>query len=326
MEIFDDNGRRVAATFHAEFQKGQPTLRFDACGGSKESRTNAEYNLGLQLVLQRLGLGGARLLEVVVESSTAIKEFEDPAERRVIIDEAEYPIDLTRWTDFPQLQIGIGRGAARIRKPGLKPGGNTQRQLRLYVQFPAPTPVSERWLNALISQRPTREDDEIETSTEAAAGGSLTTRVSYARRAGGQGRSTNYLLNRAIEEHAMNVAQAYFASETGGAWNVTDVAAEKRGYDLKCTRGDEELYVEVKGTVSAGDSVILTSNEVNHAHADPKRNVLFVVYLIDAREQDGQWHCEGGETRVLRNWDPYACGRLDPVQYKYTLPRWSEGE
>jgi hypothetical protein len=325
MEIYDDDGRRVLATFHAQFENEQPTVRFDACGGPKDNRINGEYNFGLQLVLQRLGLGGACLLRVLVESDKT-RELPD-SERQVTIDQAEYPIDLTRWANFFELRKGIGRGCARIgRDPESNSDGNRQKQLRLYVQFPAPTPVTERWLNALISQRPTQEDDEVQTSTEAAADGSVTTRVSYPRTAGGQGRSTNALRNRAVEEHAMNVAQTYFASEAGGAWKVANVASEKRGYDLKCTRGDEELYVEVKGTINAGDSVILTRNEVNHAHADPERNVLFVAYLIDAREQDGQWRCEGGERRVLRNWDPYVCGRLEPEQYKYTLPRWSDGE
>lgn len=326
MEIYDDDGRRVEATFHAELMDGQPSVRFDASGGSRGSRTNAEYNRGLQLVLERLGRGGARLLNVVVESAEALKQFPDPADRQVRVDEAEYSIDLSRRTDFCQLQIGIGRGAAKIRKPGSKGGGNTQKQLRLYVEFPAPTPVTERWLEALIAQRPTLENDEIVTSAETGADGSVTSRISYARTAGGQGRSTNQLRNRALEEHAMNVAQAYFASEAGGAWNVANVASEKRGYDLKCTRGNDELHVEVKGTMNAGDSVILTKNEVNHAHTDPERNVLFVVYLIDAQEQGGQWRCEGGQMRLLRNWDPYSCGRLEPQQYKYTLPPWSEGE
>lgn len=324
MEIYDDDGRCVSATFHAQVD-GEPWVRFDSSGGSEPNRTNREYNLGLQLVLQRLGLGGATLLDITVESDrVALLEQE---QRQVIIDEAAYPIDLARWPDFAQLQRGIGRGAARVgRDPESKSEGNRQKQIRLHLRFPAPTPVTECWLNALISQAPVQIVDEVVTSTER-AGASATTRVSYARASSsGQGRSMNVLRNRAVELHAMEVARIHFANDAGGTWSIADVSSANAGYDLRCTRGDEELRVEVKGTVGAGESVILTRNEVSQAHADPERSVLFVVYSVDAEEREGEWTCCGGHTRILRNWDPKARGQLQVEQYKYLLPPWSDEE
>jgi hypothetical protein len=318
MDIYDDDGRLVKATFHTEFKEQQPTVLFHSSGGSKPNRINAEYNLGLQLVLQRVGLGGGTLLRVELVRTTEL----------VIVDEAAYPIDLIRWTDFPKLQRSIGRGAAPVgRKSESKSEGNRQKQLRMYLQFSAPTPVTLSWLDALISQAPERvSDDEVVTSTDATEGAPPTTRATYARTSTGQGQSRDHLRNRAVEAHAMEIARSYFSSEAGGAWSVANASTERTGHDLRCTRGTDELRVEVKGTIGAGLSVILTKNEVTQAHADPTRSVLFLVYMIEAEEREGQWVCTGGCTRILRNWDPHASGKLEPEQYRYTLPRWSEGE
>lgn len=45
-------------------------------------------------------------------------------------------------------------------------------------------------------------------------------------------------------------------------------------FDLLATRGDERLYVEVKGTSTSGEQVILTKNEVAHARANKAVMVL----------------------------------------------------
>ena len=47
-------------------------------------------------------------------------------------------------------------------------------------------------------------------------------------------------------------------------WSVGDVSLSE-SYDLRCTRQGEELHVEVKGTTSQGERVLLTRNEVAHA-------------------------------------------------------------
>ena len=74
---------------------------------------------------------------------------------------------------------------------------------------------------------------------------------------------------RAVEYHAMYVAQQHFA-DTG--YEVTDVSAQ-RPYDLLCKKADEELHVEVKGTTTDGDIIVLTNNEVKHA-CDPSRRAI----------------------------------------------------
>jgi MrcB-like, N-terminal domain/Domain of unknown function (DUF3883) len=52
-------------------------------------------------------------------------------------------------------------------------------------------------------------------------------------------------------------------SEQG--WEVERVGSQKRGYDLECTKEDRQvLHVEVKGTHTRGEKVVLTGNEVRH--------------------------------------------------------------
>lgn len=316
MEIYDDDGELVRATFHSEFvEETKPTVRFESCGGKEDRanvRRNHEYNEGLELVLKRLGLGGATLLSVDVESTRSLKL--KPSERQLTIDEAAFPIALYGRDDYRQLRVGLGRGAARTaRAPNATGGGSIQKQVRLYLSFPERAPVSVRWLDALLSQAP--------GGLVASPSSDGSAKSSLARIGRGQGRSQNTARNDAVELYAMAAAQAHFESDEGGCWTVEDVSKRLGdGYDLLCTRGDERLCVEVKGTIGAGESVILTYTEVDQAHANPERSILFLVYLIDAKEDEGQWSCSGGTTRILHRWDPHARGTLKPTQYKYTLP------
>jgi len=322
MEIYDDDGELVQAEFHADFSDGPPTVVFESCGGNagaQNTRRNPDYIVGLNLVLQRLGLAGATLLSVDVESRKTLKLAAQ--ERQLTIDEAPFPIPLYDRDDYDQLRAGLGRGAARTaRDPSAKPGGgNTQRRVRLYLSFPARAPVSEPWLNALLSQAPEAPSDDDDSEPKPSS-----TRAT--RSTGGQGRSRDAERNTAVEHHAMAMARAHFESDAGGAWTVSDVASQKVGYDLLGTRGDERLYIEVKGTSTAGAAVIVTKNEVNHAHHDPARSVLVVVYLIEVERSDGEWTCRGGATRILHEWDPQGRGQLLPLTYQYTLPPWSDDD
>ena len=53
-----------------------------------------------------------------------------------------------------------------------------------------------------------------------------------------------------------------------------------RSYDVECTRGDEVLYVEVKGTTATGDSIIRTANEVDIYTRHHLNNALILVWGI----------------------------------------------
>jgi hypothetical protein len=48
-------------------------------------------------------------------------------------------------------------------------------------------------------------------------------------------------------------------------------------YDLHCERDDRVLRVEVKGTTSTGERVVLTRNEVAQAKAEYPNTALYVL-------------------------------------------------
>ena len=110
-------------------------------------------------------------------------------------------------------------------------------------------------------------------------------------------RITDSPRNKAVELRAMEEAERYLL-EAG--WEVTDVSGQRGlGYDLHCTRGDnEELHVEVKGTTTDGSEVTLTRNEV--AHARERCTALFVVSRIQVSyDDDDNPHRHG--RRALRD-------------------------
>jgi hypothetical protein len=129
-------------------------------------------------------------------------------------------------------------------------------------------------------------------------------------RSKGQGFARTAKERRAIENHAMADAKKYFR-EIG--YEVEDVSA-RRSYDLLCRQGGEELHVEVKGTTTEGDAIVLTYNEVKHACDGNHSCALFVLHSISLTE--GQ--ASGGESHVVLPWHLQQ-ENLTPVTYTYRV-------
>jgi hypothetical protein len=155
------------------------------------------------------------------------------------------------------------------------------------------------------ARREAAETNEVEAAREALA-------ELAGAAAEGQGYGSFTPRRRAIEERAMTVATDYF-SERG--WTVRDVSSN-RSYDLECTRGDDMLHVEVKGTTSRGNSILLTANEVAHARDFP-HTALFVLYGIRVRAGDPPV-ATGGRARVFDPWQIVE-ERLEALAYSYTV-------
>ncbi|MFP3715154.1 protein NO VEIN domain-containing protein [Puerhibacterium sp. TATVAM-FAB25] len=117
---------------------------------------------------------------------------------------------------------------------------------------------------------------------------------------------------RAIEERAVRVATDYFESL---GFQVADVGAFK-SYDLDCRRDEEHLYVEVKGTTSGGDAIILTKNEVELHRAAYPNNALAIVRRIDLERSGGRVVASGGELVVTTPWHLDEAA-LAPLSYRY---------
>lgn len=150
-------------------------------------------------------------------------------------------------------------------------------------------------------------------AAEQAAGRSLKRAGSKVSRSGGQGFRLSADQRSAIELRAMTVTRSFL--ETDG-WEVEDTSSS-RPYDFYCTNGDSEMYVEVKGTTSGGESVVLTRGEVEHHRSIFPANALAVVSGIrlvgESREE-----AEGGELRFISPWT-IDDEQLTVVSYVYSI-------
>jgi hypothetical protein len=141
------------------------------------------------------------------------------------------------------------------------------------------------------------------------------------RRPGGglgrQGFLNSLEKRRAIEHHAMASAVIYFEQ----CWPIVKDVSAGSSYDLLCQNGDQQLRVEVKGTTSSGDEVILTRREV--IEAGMPGYTLFVFSDIKLHEVDGLMFASGGRARLITTWNA-ARHDLVPIAYNARLD-WTEG-
>ena len=115
---------------------------------------------------------------------------------------------------------------------------------------------------------------------------------------------------RAIESYAMLLAKQHFA----GLWpEVMDVSATNP-FDLLCRDSTRELHVEVKGTTSLGSSVLLTRNEVQHAHDHTGCVALFIVSNILVNGS----RCAGGVIKIIEPWN-ISDDELEPIAFECRL-------
>jgi hypothetical protein len=148
---------------------------------------------------------------------------------------------------------------------------------------------------------------EPELAAEAESAAAVERALAQAK---GQGFACTPKERRALEDHAMAAAKRYFS---GKGFEVEDVS-RGRSYDLLCTGKLKELHVEVKGTTTAGESIVLTRNEVKHAGNGDNSCALFVLHSIRLRGQKAS----GGTPLILNPWQ-LQHAQLTPVSYTYRL-------
>lgn len=132
-------------------------------------------------------------------------------------------------------------------------------------------------------------------------------------RKGGQGIGLTGPERKEVELRAMKVATEHF--ERLG-YKVTDMSA-KASFDLKVTEGDVDLCVEVKGTTGTGNSVLMTSNEVELHKRKFPNNALIIVSHIEL-ERGEKPVASGGEMREFRPWDISSAADVRPAAYRIT--------
>lgn len=129
----------------------------------------------------------------------------------------------------------------------------------------------------------------------------------------GQGRRMDARLRRQIEDLAQQRLTDLFVSD---GWSVEDMRYGNP-FDARATRGDETVYLEAKGTTTAGRSVLVTRGEVDFAREHAGSCVMGVVTGIETISESEVDPDSGVLT--LYEWvgDEDA---LVPVTYEFFLP------
>lgn len=138
------------------------------------------------------------------------------------------------------------------------------------------------------------------------------------KRAGGQGFGLSAKERRAVENHAMAVAKQHLQEY----WDeVRDVSASA-SFDLLCRDRQQELRVEVKGTTSTGEKVVLTKGEVREAE-QPDYAMFVVTEIQLERSEPDSPKAYGGECTYFSPWQ-MAAHQLEPISYACRL-NWETG-
>lgn len=136
------------------------------------------------------------------------------------------------------------------------------------------------------------------------------------RAAGRPGKRAGFRLSvadkKAIEEYAVAVATAHLE---GLGYAVKDVGA-KESYDLDATRNGERVKVEVKGTTSLGQEVVLTRNEVLLHQKECPNTALAVVHSILLDRSVSPPSASGGTLVHTQPWAPLD-EDLVAMSYRY---------
>jgi len=120
---------------------------------------------------------------------------------------------------------------------------------------------------------------------------------------------------KAIEQHAVDVTTEYLLA---AGFSVSDVGATQ-SYDLDARRDGQRIYVEVKGTVSSGEEVILTRNEVALHQKNPSQSMLSIVSEIVLDRTGMVPIASSGTLRVTTPWVVQR-EALTPLTYLYQVP------
>ena len=299
MRVYADSGQPLDATFSAVAVADGFELIYESRGGTlgTVSARNSEYNAGLDVLLARLAGRKAIITDAVVDSRDTRNL--SPEERRLELASG-YPLRIAAH-DPVELRLELSRTQRSVgRRPEAKGAGNRTRRLRLSLAIPT-LRITGPEVESLLSGLAGSDIAEAETAIAAIARGS------------GQGFNRDPLARRAVERHAVELAIAHYEAD----WEVADVG-DYKSYDLQCRRAEDELRVEVKGTTSTGQTVMVTRNEVLHALAHQPRVSLFVVSRVQLERSGGVLTASGGEIAVYEPWLPTE-ESLQPLAYRHTV-------
>ena len=132
------------------------------------------------------------------------------------------------------------------------------------------------------------------------------------RRQGRSGLSQAH--KKLIEEHAIGVAIKQLKKK--GFTNIKDVG-KNHSYDIAAKLNGTDFYIEVKGTISLGEKVVLTKNEVLLHQQEHPNNVLIVVSQINLERSEPP-SVKGGEVLFISPWKIDESD-LEALGYEYRI-------
>ncbi|MBP2211105.1 hypothetical protein JOJ87_001449 [Rhodococcus ruber] len=159
---------------------------------------------------------------------------------------------------------------------------------------------------------PTGSADDIPEVSDAVLSATQAAGNTRKTKARGQGFALTQDQKIAVEERAVAVATEYFENLYYAVENV----GATESFDLVATKGDERLTVEVKGTTSLGQEVVLTRNEVLHHKEAYPNNALVIVRSIVLDRTVEPPAASGGVIGVTHPW-AIDDEDLTPVSYRY---------
>ena len=305
MKVVDFDGTVLDATFSVQPPENEVmSVVFESSGGHDggPNPRNLQYRQGLNVLLRRLQLMNAVVPEIRVE--TGRTRFLPVEHQRIVIPSRPFPVALATVENVDEFRQEISRYGRKVGQPPqlAVEGGGSSRRLRIFLMGLSTD-------QAVVERQLVGQGIEVDTNAVAVVVGMAAGRS----RGGGQGFLVSQAVRKTVEEYAVSWAIRHYRTL---GWAVEDVGAIE-SYDLRCTRGTEELHVEVKGTTGIGESVILTRNELLHALEWHPNVDLFVVteICVEGRESDHPI-ASGGIAHVCRKWRP-AEEALTPVGYDY---------
>jgi len=128
-KVIDNNGKKIKAQFKIATIDKQLGLTLE----SRNVKRNEDYNLALEIILNRLKDSNIRSIRIKVVSATLLKEMPNPFERTIEIN-GESNISLLNQ-DINQLRKQIGSAASKIKVDKKSKGGNPTKRIQLFADF-----------------------------------------------------------------------------------------------------------------------------------------------------------------------------------------------
>lgn len=131
----------------------------------------------------------------------------------------------------------------------------------------------------------------------------------------GQGFGLTHEERCLIEQQAMSLGHGWLVG--AGFVDIKDVHAT-HSCDFVAIKNGLEHVIEVKGTTSGAEKILLTANEVRLHNSCFPKNVLIIVHGIDLVET--RTVARGGTVLALYPWDISQC-TLEPLSYACLLTK-----